>query len=117
MSAPHPLRRIRNVGAAAVLLLAATAAGATVSFPVEFDDAAVYLGLHAGSLDGVVAGDPAAAPGAAGATRGVLVDRRGRSVGVFTVIRADESDSIARVDSMAPGVTPAATCTPRAVNG
>ncbi len=78
-----------------VMAVAVCASAWGASFPIRFDDA-LYLRLPVGTSDGIVPGHPGAADTV---TLGELRDKDGAVVGRVTVISADESDSVARVDT------------------
>ncbi len=97
---PRLIPALLTLAAAAAILAAAPAAADTI--PVRFDDAR-YFTLRVGTDDGLVharrSGEGATEP-----TTGSLHDRRGDVVGRFRVVWADELDSVARVESLQPGM-------------
>jgi hypothetical protein len=82
-----------------LLLLSALVAGAPAwasDFAVRFDEA-FYLQLPLGTSAGL---SHATADGKSVATSGELRDANGATVGLLTVVSADELDAIARVDEL-----------------
>jgi oxaloacetate decarboxylase beta subunit len=94
-------RSTTTVVAVLAVVLGGTAAVADTGFPVDFDSA-VYLRLFDGSRDGVRHHHLEPDGRQVRASTGVLRDRDGAAVGRLTVVWADELDSIARVDELAP---------------
>mgnify|MGYP006289905383 CR=1 FL=1 len=85
--------------ACAVLVVLAAASAAAVPLPVEFVDTP-HLRLVTGTRDGVIH-DPEGYGGEHDeATHGLLHRRDGTVIGGFTVVFADELDSVARVDRL-----------------
>lgn len=79
-------------------LLALPSVGAEPALGVRFDPAAVYLRFNKGTTHGVK--NDYLGPHA---TRGRLVDKAGSGLGSFVTVHADDFESVAKVESLAPG--------------
>ncbi len=81
-----------------ILTVPALTAAAGTPFTVEFD-AGTFYRLGVGRADGLIDRTPTVDE----PTRGELRDAAEETVARFSVIRADEFDSIVRIDTLAPG--------------
>ena len=103
------LLRAPTAGAAAAVLIAscfaAVAAAGEHSFAVHFDDA-IYISIPRGADDGLSHRQTDGGGNAVPATTGTLRDSSGGVLGHFTVVAAGDRQSVARIESLEPGVQP-----------
>jgi oxaloacetate decarboxylase beta subunit len=95
---------VKRILSLVVIVLVATVVESGTRFGIRFDDAR-YLTFSKGSRHGISHHHLAADGREVAATTGTLRDRTDTVIGTFTVVWADQLDSVARVDALDPGLS------------